>query len=126
MAGWGWGEVYPAAVNWLLVTVFIGYAVWHFAAWRWLAARWMANGMTAGRAAALSMAIQYLPLALMVGLILRQANLGTATLLAAVLVLVVLPSYAMRRATFRYMSDHGVREQLKRLQDKRSGGKTEG
>jgi len=114
--------VYAPAVNWLLLALFVGYAIWHLGAWWWLRARWMANGMTAARAAALSIAITYLPLAVLFGiLIFRQADLGTAALLVAVLVLVVLPSYGMRRATFQYIGDHGVREWAKRLQDRRSG-----
>jgi hypothetical protein len=80
--------------------------------------RWLAGGMSAGRAAALSMAISWVPVlgfvAVSALLADRRGNVELSGLL--VLALIALPvlwaGYGFRHAIFDYMERYGVRDHL--------------
>lgn len=91
---------------------------------RWLHGRWLANGMSPTRAAILSVAITYVPI---VGALIA-IGWATGRPIAAenwpiVLLALALPAlfgFGLRRAVFDYMERHGVRYEMKRLEDVRS------
>jgi hypothetical protein len=79
--------------------------------------------MSPTRAAALSIAVTQLPLALGVIALVwvsdRGMQLGDAVLLIALLLLPSLVWFGLRRAVFDYMDRFGVREELKRRSENR-------
>jgi hypothetical protein len=79
---------------------------------------WLANGMPPGRAALYSIAVNYLPVVLL--LIVAGAtgggprDVGGWAVMIGMLVLVAGMWFGLRRAMFDYADRHGVREEWKR------------
>jgi hypothetical protein len=107
---------------WWLAVLFVAFIAARLAANRWFARRWINNGMSPTRAAALSMAITYLPvlaLLLLGGWISgRPIPLTVWGLILLVMALPLAMGFGLRRAVFDYMDRYGVKDEIKRRQKK--------
>ena len=105
---------------WLFALLSVGAMAARLVATHWFARRWIRDGMSPTRAAALSMAITYVPL---FGLLLLAGWITSRpiplTAWAVILLVMALPlvmGFGMRRAVFDYMDRYGVKDEIKRRQ----------
>ena len=107
---------------WWFVLLFVGFMAARLAANHWFARRWINDGMSPTRAAALSMAITYVPV---LGLFLiggwisgRPIPLTGWGVILLAMALPLAMGFGMRRAVFDYMDRYGVKDEIRRRRKK--------